>query len=123
MRNHTSKSLMLNPFRVCAFILVLVTSGLLFIIKYHVQVLKREVTRVENQIISAQEDIHILRAEWSYLTQPENLTKLIQEDTKLVAIEPNLIMRIKLHDIGKINKLFKPKTKIRDEGEASHKAT
>jgi cell division protein FtsL len=48
----------------------------LFSIKYEVQDLKDELSRVNGQIVAEQRALHILHAEWSHLTDPERLMTL-----------------------------------------------
>lgn len=54
-----------------------VTAGIgLFQVKYEVQALEEELTDLHRQILHDQEAIHVLRAEWSYLNDPDRLAEL-----------------------------------------------
>lgn len=54
-----------------------VTAGVgLFQVKYEVQALEEELTRLHRQILRDQEAIHVLHAEWSYLNEPRRLAEL-----------------------------------------------
>jgi hypothetical protein len=56
--------------------LVVVTGFVMFKVKYTVQELDDEFNRVRKQTFAEQQEIRVLNAEWSYLTQPERLTDL-----------------------------------------------
>ncbi|MBL0318276.1 MAG: hypothetical protein IPP74_03080 [Alphaproteobacteria bacterium] len=48
----------------------------LFQVKYIVRDLRRELVTVQQQMAKEQQSIHVLRAEWGYLNQPERLQAL-----------------------------------------------
>jgi hypothetical protein len=48
----------------------------LFKVKHEVQLLEEELTRFHHAILSDQESIHVLNAEWSYFNRPRYLQKL-----------------------------------------------
>lgn len=48
----------------------------LFVVKYRVQDLEAEFKEVNRQISASQNNIHVLRAEWSHLNQPQRLRQL-----------------------------------------------
>ena len=48
----------------------------LFVVKYRVQDLEAQFKQVNRQISASQEGIHVLRAEWSHLNQPQRLRQL-----------------------------------------------
>ncbi|MBL6934045.1 MAG: hypothetical protein ISR48_01395 [Alphaproteobacteria bacterium] len=48
----------------------------LFKIKHEVQILEEELTQLHRAILTDQESIHVLNAEWSYLNRPRHLQKL-----------------------------------------------
>lgn len=57
----------------------------LFQLKYQVQGLEQKLARVNRQTLESQEAIHVLKAEWSYLNQPERIQALAQ---KYLALQP-----------------------------------
>ena len=59
----------------CICLAVAVGFGL-FHVKYKVQALEEELTRLSGQIVHEQEQLHVLRAEWAYLNRPERLEDL-----------------------------------------------
>ena len=67
--------------------LLSIVAGLwMFVVKHQVQSLEGELARTEREIVSAQEAIHVLAAEWSYLNQPARLDRLGRRLIRLVAM-------------------------------------
>ena len=60
----------------------------LFHLKYDVQSLEKHLTGLNAEIVRNQEAIHVLEAEWSYLSQPERLQKLAAKRLELVPVTP-----------------------------------
>src|SRR5690349_11421047 len=60
-------------------------------LKYEVAQLEKRLDRVNRQILSDQEAIQILKAEWSYLNQPAHLQTSAQ---KFLQLEPVLIKQM-----------------------------
>ena len=58
----------------------------LFQVKYEVQALEKDLTRLHRQILHDQEAIHVLRAEWSYLNEPARLTQLARRHLDMVPV-------------------------------------
>ncbi len=59
--------------RSSTFVALLLVCGLgfgLFKVKYEVQALEEELGKINRQTVTDQDAIHVLKAEWSYLTQP-----------------------------------------------------
>lgn len=56
--------------------LVALTGFGMFKVKYGVQSLEDELNRVRKQTLAEQQEMRVLNAEWSYLTQPERLSEL-----------------------------------------------
>jgi len=61
---------------VCWLGLVLVTGFTTFKVKYAVQDIEEELNRVRKHTIAEQQEVRVLAAEWTYLTQPERLADL-----------------------------------------------
>ena len=64
--------------------LILALGGGLLLVKHRVQALEAELRGRERTILATQEAIHVLRAEWAYLTRPERLAALNQRHFRLV---------------------------------------
>ena len=75
----------LNVFLVMA---VIGLSILLYDIKYRAEAADRNADALERQIAEEQDGIRVLRAEWSYLNQPERLQQLATRYTELRPLAP-----------------------------------
>ena len=63
----------------------------LFKVKHEVQILEEELTHFHHTILTDQESIHVLNAEWSYLNRPRYLQKL---NVKFLGFKPVSAERI-----------------------------
>ncbi|MDR2548173.1 MAG: hypothetical protein LBC34_01560 [Rickettsiales bacterium] len=54
----------------------------LFKVKLHVQSLNEELKKIKREISLAQSDIKVLKAEWSYLSNPKRLANLMDRHLK-----------------------------------------
>jgi cell division protein FtsL len=100
-------NLLLNKSSILAIILLLISCFALFQIKHKVAGMRRELNITEREIIKAQESIHILKAEWSYLTQPENISKLAKKKLNLSAIASKKIRHLSVDRLSEITKILK----------------
>jgi hypothetical protein len=66
----------------------------LFHVSYRVQSLEEELARVNRDILHEQESIHVLRAEWSYLNEPQRLAELSRRHLTLAPLSANQMMRV-----------------------------
>jgi hypothetical protein len=66
--------------------LALSTGFAMFMVKYSVQNLDDNLTRLRKQTVSEQAEIRVLNAEWSYLTQPERLAQLNRQFLALAPV-------------------------------------
>jgi len=73
--------------------LVAVTGFATFKVKYAVQDIEEELNKVRRQTIAEQQEIHVLRAEWTALTQPERLADLNRRFLSLAAVTPKQLQR------------------------------
>ena len=73
--------------------LVAVTGFATFKVKYAVQDIEEELNKVRRQTVAEQQEIHVLRAEWTALTQPERLADLNRRFLSLAAITPKQLQR------------------------------
>ena len=78
--------------------LVAVTGFATFKVKYAVQDIEDELNKVRRHTIAEQQEIHILRAEWTALNQPERLAELNRRFLSLAAVTPKQLQR-KIEDI------------------------
>ena len=68
--------------------LVAATGFATFKVKYAVQDIEEELNRVRKQTVIEHQEIHLLRAEWTTLNQPERLADLNRRYLSLAAIAP-----------------------------------
>lgn len=74
-------------------LILLVCAAFLFTIKYKVQNLNKDVKAVNSRILSEKENIHILKAEYTYLTNPKRIKKLVDQHLNLQTIKPEQIVK------------------------------
>jgi cell division protein FtsL len=75
------------------FILVLAAGFATFKVKYAVQDIEDQLTRLRKQTVAEQQEIRVLTAEWTYLAQPERLADLNQRFLGLQPIAPKQLQR------------------------------
>jgi hypothetical protein len=68
--------------------LVAATGFATFKVKYAVQDIEEELNRVRKQTVIEHQEIHLLRAEWTTLNQPERLADLNRRILSLAAMAP-----------------------------------
>lgn len=66
----------------------------LFQVKFKVQNLHREVAELQKQLEHEKNSIHVLKAEWAYLNQPERLQRLAEKFLNLAELKPEQIMLV-----------------------------
>ena len=71
-----------------------VAVGLVFQIKYAVQSLDDQLAYAQTRIQNDREALHILRAEWSYLNQPQRIARLAQRHLEMIPLTAPQIGRI-----------------------------
>ncbi len=71
-----------------------VAVGLVFQIKYEVQDLEDRLARTQTRIQKDREALHVLRAEWSYLNQPQRIARLAQRHLEMIPLKAPQIGRI-----------------------------
>lgn len=73
---------------------ILISCGMAFAVyqtKNQVVNIEKELNHVNNNIITANESIHTLKAEWSYLNTPSRLNKL---NNKFLKLRPTAVKQI-----------------------------
>jgi cell division protein FtsL len=66
----------------------------MFQVKYEVMQLEEQLVKVNRQIAESREAIHVLNAEWSFLTQPTRLAELAKRHLNLAPIGTARLGRI-----------------------------
>ncbi|HUD51938.1 cell division protein FtsL [Parvibaculum sp.] len=82
---------MIRTLNIILVISVICLSAGLYDIKYRAEAAEKRASQIERDIASEQEGIRVLRAEWSYLNQPERLQQLAQRYTTLEALKASQI--------------------------------
>lgn len=80
--------------RMLNIVLVVAVIGLsigLYDIKYRAEAAEKRANQIERDIASEQEGIRVLRAEWSYLNEPERVQELARRYTKLEPLKASQI--------------------------------
>ena len=60
-------------------VLVFATGAALFQIAFEVDRLEEDLTTLNREIVKEQESLHVLRAEWAFLTRPSRIRALSEE--------------------------------------------
>jgi cell division protein FtsL len=67
----------------------------LYLVKYSVQSVQRDVATLKQQLASEKESLHLLNAEWAYLNRPERLSRLAGRHLDMVALDSRQITEMK----------------------------
>jgi cell division protein FtsL len=97
------EKIMLKTSNILILILLIASAFGLFQIKYKVRSLKKEVIEISKFVQREREDLHILKAEWAFLNEPERLKKLVQQHLDLSEIRVSQIKEIKANNNLQIN--------------------
>ena len=76
------------------FILALLGGFVLFKVKYEVVEIEQKLAQTEQQIAREEETIHILKAEWSHLNEPQRLQKLAEKYLDIVPMKTEQIAAV-----------------------------
>lgn len=66
----------------------------LYTVKYRVLELQREIASVTRELKQEQENLHVVAAEWAYLTRPDRLQTLAAKNTKLMPVQGVQVMSL-----------------------------
>ena len=89
-----------------AIFIAITMSIFLFYLKYEVASLEDESQRLNKQIVSQKQRIHVLRSEWSRLNDISRVKRLSEKHLKLRKTNPEQIKREKI--VSKIELLVDP---------------
>jgi cell division protein FtsL len=82
---------MIRVFSIVLVVAVIALSIGLYDIKYRAEAAEKRAAQIERDIASEQEGIRVLRAEWSYLNQPERIQELAKRYTGLEPMKASQI--------------------------------
>lgn len=66
----------MTPARLLLVLLLMAGVSGVYFIKYKVAILDEEISSMRREISEEQENIHVLQAEWTYLTRPQRIKQL-----------------------------------------------
>jgi len=97
---------MKRPVILFAVVLLLLTIVGLFQVKHRVQNLTKDLAEIHHQIATNRQEIHVLKAEWSYLNDPARIKRLADtylnmEYAKVAQVKDNEDMRIAYNSTGR----------------------
>lgn len=72
----------------CILILAIIAGGFLFKTSQNVQKTQNKIAKLEQKTINEEDNLRVLKTEWSYLNQPENLENLAAKHLKNSATKP-----------------------------------
>lgn len=76
------------------FLLALIGGFILFKVKYEVVDIEQKLAHATQQISREKETIHILKAEWSHLNEPQRLQKLAEKYLEIVPMKTEQIAAV-----------------------------
>lgn len=85
------------------FLLALALGFVLFKVKYEVIEVEQKLTETLRQKEREKENIHILKAEWSHLNEPQRLQKLAEKYLDIVPMKTEQIAAISNESEGETN--------------------
>lgn len=65
-------------------------------LKYQVQALEAELARTNREIVAEQDSIHVLKAEWSYLNQPRQISEMAKKFLEVAPIGPRQMVTLSM---------------------------
>ncbi|MBX9726578.1 MAG: hypothetical protein K2X09_04865 [Rickettsiales bacterium] len=66
----------------------------LYMVKYSVQDVQRNVAALETELANEKESLHLLNAEWAYLNRPDRLRQLADRHLDLVPLDSRQIEKV-----------------------------
>ena len=68
-----------SGFNLVCFSIALLSGVGMFLMKYHVIAKEKELALLRRQILSDRRELHLLKADWAMLTDPQHLREMIKE--------------------------------------------
>ena len=81
-----------------------ISAALLFVIKNEVRNLSLQLKEVNSKIVQEKENIHVLQAEYNYLSNPKRIKKIVDKHLALQTVKTEQIL-----DFKQIEKYLKVK--------------
>ncbi len=77
-----------------ALVLALISGILLYMLQYEVEAREAELEELHATIHDTRENIHMLRAEWAHLTDPERIEELARAHLDVTEASPDQVVRL-----------------------------
>lgn len=85
---------MIRLLNIVSFLMTVVLAVVLYNVKYDARSYMKRIKTLKVELRLEEETIHILRAEWSHLNQPDRLQELAKRYTKLKPLSANQIVTV-----------------------------
>ncbi len=82
---------MIKPTIFLGFVLLAFVSFVVFEVENRVENMRSRLSALNEELLTNKESIHVLKAEWSYLNQPEKLKKMSERYTNMQAISSSQV--------------------------------
>jgi cell division protein FtsL len=92
-------------------VLTMVSAFGLFQVKHHVQQQRNDLKNLTQQLEYEKETLHVLKAEWTYLNQPERLHALVNKHLQLTSMRVSQVVREGASDRPMLVRNDKPATR------------
>ena len=95
---------------ICFYFAIIAGVGM-FLMKYHVSAKEKELWLLRRQIVNDKRELHLLKADWAMLTDPQNLRKIIKETELKPLLAKQIVRPSELEDRAAPIPMEKPKIK------------
>lgn len=75
-------------------VVVVCAAGLLYSVKYRVQAMDEQIAGIRSQISDERAAIHVLNAEWAFLTRPERIRLLAEKHLKMDSMDGKQMLEL-----------------------------
>ena len=91
---------MIRPALILWIGLPLIVTIALLLVSYQVKDLENELAALDRAALAQQEEIHVLKAEWSFLNRPERLARLAARHLDLGPVTPTQFINFSYQPIA-----------------------
>lgn len=85
---------MLKPIIIIGLLLLCALTVSVYEVEHRVQELRKELKQTQHQIVHDKQEIHVLKAEWSYLNQPGRLRGMTKQFLEMEPVSANQVVAI-----------------------------
>ena len=87
-----------STFNLICFGIAIIAGIGMFLLKYHVLDQEKELVMLRRQIVADRRELHLLKADWAVLTDPQHLRELIKETDLKPLLAKQIIRPEELED-------------------------